>query len=52
MTESRPDPRADLMRRIAETRAIDTRAALEGIRANRTLPIKNRKHSVRHKSYR
>jgi hypothetical protein len=42
---------AAIMRLIAESRAIDPRAALEGIRARR-LPPRSRRHSVAHRAYR
>lgn len=58
MTEpTLPDPDADarwddaLIARIRETQAIDTKSALEGIRANRTI-TRNHRHSVRHRAYR
>lgn len=59
MTESTPSPELDLARvimestarMIAESRAIDTRKSLEGIKSRR-LPPRARKHSVFHKSYR
>lgn len=46
------DPIREAMnRRLAEYAKIDPRKSLEGIKSRR-LPPKERKHSVRHKSYR
>jgi hypothetical protein len=42
---------AGIERMLAESRSIDTRAALEGITARR-LPPRSRRHSVRHKAIR
>jgi hypothetical protein len=58
MTEpTAPDADADarwddqLIARIRETQAIDTKRALEGIKSNRTI-TRNHRHSVRHRAYR
>lgn len=42
---------AAIARRIEFERTIDTRAALEGIRANRSIR-RNHRHSVSHRAYR
>jgi hypothetical protein len=55
MTTDTPDPTAGIIaavdRMLVESRAIDTKKSLEGIKSRR-LPPRPRKHSVSHKSYR
>lgn len=57
MTKSNetPDPTAGIIaaveRMLAESRAIDTKRALEGIKANRSIR-RNHRHSVKHRAFR
>lgn len=50
-----PDPTAGIIagieRMLAESRAIDTKKALEGIKANRNIR-RNHRHSVKHRAFR